>query len=356
MLRSAGWRYIGRAPGLAAGRAVSKFTGTSTVAATSLETLAVPGAGRAESAAEENSIESLRFAASDSAIETGLTAAGTVRGTAPIALGKGRLEGIVPSMDRVTVPARWSHGNVRRSYRTRMPRASPGAGVLSFRARFTLERIRMITRLFAAACVLLIAGASGCSHAYESVPLSLTARGTGEVGVAVLDQRPYIHAGGKTPDFVGVQYSLEGIPFDVGTGSGRPLADSWAESVVAALRSRGFEARAVPTTTAMDRGAAARALGAAGSPGLLIGIKEWKVEARRSADLDYAITVQAVDGTGSVIAETGLGGRDYLGADFINGATFARDESLAAFRAKMEQLLNDPKIVDALGGGPAPGN
>jgi len=204
-----------------------------------------------------------------------------------------------------------------------------------------------------AAMLTVVLGAialTGCSHNYESVPLNLRAQGTRPVAVAVLDQRPYINPSpsGKSPDFVGVQYSLEGIPFDVKTGSGRPMAEAWAETIVSALRSRGFEARAVPTTNSMERGAVIRELGLSGSRGIFVGVKDWKVDARQAADLDFQIAVQVVDESGKVIGESGVGGRDHLGADFINGATFARDQSMAAFKAKLEQVLNDPKIVEAL--------
>lgn len=190
----------------------------------------------------------------------------------------------------------------------------------------------------------------GCSHSYESVPLTLNAKGDRPVALAVLDQRPYINPSpsGKSPAYVGVQYSLEGIPFDVKTASGRPMASDWADAIAAALRARGFDVRVLPTTNSMDRAAVIRELGATGSRSLFIGVKDWNVDARQAADVDFQITVQALDENGKVLAETGAGGREHLGADFVNGATYSRDQAIAAFKSKMEQLLNDPKIVEAL--------
>jgi hypothetical protein len=197
---------------------------------------------------------------------------------------------------------------------------------------------------------LAIAGLSpaGCSHSYQAVQLNLSAQGKGPVAVAVLEQRPYIHAAGKRPDFVGVQYSLEGIPFDVHTGSGSPLADEWADCIVSSLRARGFDARVVPTSNMMERAAVARSLAGAAPRSILVSVKEWKVDARQGADLSYDVRVQALDARSNVTVEVGAGGRDHLGADFVNGATFARDQSLASFKAKLEQLLNDPRVVASL--------
>jgi len=208
---------------------------------------------------------------------------------------------------------------------------------------------RTIAVLFACVSALLAGPVlQRASHAYESVPLALTAQGSGPVGVAVLDERLDINPSGKTPDFVGVQYPLEGVLYDVKTGTGRPMADTWADAIVTALNLRGFEARPVATSNTMDRAAAVRSLSAAAPRGVLVGVKDWRVDARRAADLVFQISAQVIDGSGKVLGEAGVGGRQCLGADYINGATSARDRSMAAFKAKLEQPLNDPAVTGTL--------
>ena len=63
---------------------------------------------------------------------------------------------------------------------------------------------------------LLIAGcAAGNQYDYSGSDLALPITGSGDIGVAVLDVRPYVLNGDKKPDFVGLQRGGFGNPFDV---------------------------------------------------------------------------------------------------------------------------------------------
>lgn len=191
---------------------------------------------------------------------------------------------------------------------------------------------------------------TGCAHNYGAVPLDLKPTGSQRVAVAVLDQRPYIHPGpsGKAPTFVGVQRSLAGVPFDVHTESKRPLAEDWAFSIARALESRGFKAEPVVVTNALSRTDVMRRLSETGAPrAILIGIKEWRVDARRKGSLKGDVHLEVMDSSGGVIAESRALGRNDLGFA-LEGSTHARDATMAAYKATLEQLLNDPRVVEGL--------
>lgn len=205
-------------------------------------------------------------------------------------------------------------------------------------------------RLLALLLLPLAGTITGCSHSYQSVQLDLKASGAQRVAVSVLDQRPYIYPGpkGKPPTFVGVQRGLDGLPFDVHTTSGRPVAEDWTTSVASALSARGFTVEPVVVTNDFSRLAVLKRLADTGAPrAIFIGFTEWKVDALFDAKLSGDVQLQVLDPAGNVLAESRALGRNNLGAS-IAGAEHARDATLAAYKATLEQLLNDPKVLEAL--------
>ena len=78
--------------------------------------------------------------------------------------------------------------------------------------------------VIAAAFVALGGCAIGNKYDYEVASIELPVVGTNEIGVAVVDRRPYVVSGDKQPDFVGLQRGGFGNPFDVTTKSGNPMA------------------------------------------------------------------------------------------------------------------------------------
>jgi hypothetical protein len=148
-----------------------------------------------------------------------------------------------------------------------------------------------------------------CSHNYQDVALDLTPTGNQRVAVAVED---------------------------------------WTLAIARALESRGFQAEPLIVTNALDRTGAIRRLSESGAPrSILIGVKEWQVNARRAGALRGDVHLEVLDASGNVIAESRALGRNDLGFA-LEGASHARDATLAAYKATLEQLVNDPKVTDAL--------
>src|SRR5262249_6739361 len=144
----------------------------------------------------------------------------------------------------------------------------------------------------------------------------LSASGTGNVALAVLDRRAYVRSGGKRASFCGLMRSAVGIPHDVTTTSGAPLAADFADVVARARRINGFRVIAVETSTAQPDTAAVQALASQGADrALLIAIDEWKSDTMQRTWLIYRATAQVRDRTGHVIAQSEIVGNDDIGGE-----------------------------------------
>jgi hypothetical protein len=197
------------------------------------------------------------------------------------------------------------------------------------------------------AALLLSACAVGNQHDYTSAAPQLTVQGSGSAVVAVQDQRPYILDHDKTPNFCGLFRGGFGNPFDVTTQSNNPLAADFRSTIVAALKNKGLTAEPVETTLALsDADARQSLLAAAKDHALLLVIKEWKSDTYFNTGLLYDLTLTVFDRTGAVAAQSKIAAKDNLGP-----AALPRDARIAvakAYQAKLETLLNDPNVVEAL--------
>ncbi len=205
---------------------------------------------------------------------------------------------------------------------------------------------------FALPTALLCHGcAIGNRHTYHSTVAALQASGSATIAVATHDEREYVRSGNKGPDFVGLQRGGYGNPFNVTTESGRALAQDVTDSITASLHARGFHAIPVATTHQEDLAVVSRRLlDARAARALLLVLNEWKADSMQNTALIYAVTLRVLDVDGRVLAEKNLIGRDNLGGSFWNPPTHAKKAIPAAFRAKLETLLNSPEVLAAFDG------
>ena len=194
---------------------------------------------------------------------------------------------------------------------------------------------------------------SGCAvgnrYAYSTVALEPTLTGSGRVSVATQDRREYVLSGDKKPNFVGLQRGGYGNPFDVGTSGGQPLADDMTRAIVVAMAKRGFQPAPVLVAPSADAAQVRQALFTDGAErGLLLTLREWKSDTYINVALRYDITLVVMDRTGATLAEKRTQGRDDLGGSFWNPPSHAKDAVPLAFKAKLEEVLNDPAIASAL--------
>ena len=203
-----------------------------------------------------------------------------------------------------------------------------------------------------AALVLFVAVmASGCAvgnrYAYHTVVASPQVSGTTALSVATHDQRDYVRTGSKPPQFVGLQRGGFGNPFDVKTEEDKPLADAMTTALVNTLTRKGFRAQPVVIAhSATVPDARRQVIGTAGDRALLLTLTEWKSDTAMRVGLNYDMTLVVLDRSGAVLAEKRLQGQDNLGAATLPSQVGGMVS--AAFKTKLEQLLDDPAIATAL--------
>jgi len=209
-----------------------------------------------------------------------------------------------------------------------------------------MRRLVVVVPLIA---LTLTGCAVGNRYAYQGVVASPQVSGTSAVTVATHDQRDYVRSGSKEPQFVGMQRGGFGNPFDVRTADDKPLADAMTTALVNTLAKKGF--RAQPVIVAHSLAAAdarQQALRAGADRAVVLTLQEWKSDTAMRVRLLYDMTMTVLDKTGAVLAEKRLQGDDNLGAASLPSQV--GDIVAAAFKTKLEQLLDDPGVAGALRG------
>ncbi|WP_054774832.1 hypothetical protein [Methylogaea oryzae] len=163
------------------------------------------------------------------------------------------------------------------------------------------------------ALILLAASLSGCAgqsaigQKYNYAGASLTLPYTGApLVVGVQDRRPYIVSHNKSPDFVGLQRAAVGIPYDIHTASGAPLADDMAKTLAGALRG----ATPVSIGSNLSRADAIRTLHADGKRAVLLTLNEWRSDAYVGATLHYDMEMEALGADGHTLASARIHGSE----------------------------------------------
>ena len=200
--------------------------------------------------------------------------------------------------------------------------------------------------------VLAALAASGCAvgNRYDvGVSPDLAPQGSRTVVVAAQDRRPYVVSGEKVPNYVGTQRGGFGNPFNVGTASGKPLADEVSAAVMSALARRGFRAStvSVPASGAQADGRALAAQSRADRVALLQ-ISDWKSDTYTSVNLHYDLMLRILDASGSELATNRVSGQENLGTSAWNPPAVARQTVPEALRRKLEQLFQSPAVIGAL--------
>ncbi len=194
--------------------------------------------------------------------------------------------------------------------------------------------------------VLLGGCAVGNTHRYDLGDAELTLKSSKTIAVSTLDSRSYIISGEKTRDFVGLQRGGFGNPFGVTTDSGRPLSEDMTRSIVEAMRISGVTALAVTLGSSDPNSAIKTLLSEEADRYVLLILREWKADTYVNTNLIHDVTLQVLEGDGNKLAEKRIRGEENLGAALIPADSRVNTEK--AFKAKLEALLNDPAIVEAL--------
>jgi hypothetical protein len=195
--------------------------------------------------------------------------------------------------------------------------------------------------------------ASGCAvgntHSYDNVLASLSYQGTRKVAVGTEDQRPYVLNAEKGPQFVGLSRGGYGNPFNVTTTSGKPLADDLTLSLERSLDAKSFDAVALTIGLREDDAAVvAKARETGATRIVVLALREWKSDTMMNTALIYEAALRVLDASGALLAESKIAGRDDLGGSAVNPPKHAQTAVPIAARAKLEALLADPAVAEAL--------
>jgi hypothetical protein len=198
------------------------------------------------------------------------------------------------------------------------------------------------------AVVLLGGCAMGVKHDYDQKALNLGISTSATVAVGTLDHRSYVVNGQKAQNFVGLSRGGFGNPFDVTTQSGKPLASDISGSIVASMKDKGVDAKAVELKPALSFDEARTALRAAGTQrSVVIRLLEWKADAMVNVGLTFDFVLSVFDKDGKLLVSKPQQGRENLGS----GDPFAPGGSaqvLPRFRRMMEVLFQEPDVAKAL--------
>lgn len=183
-------------------------------------------------------------------------------------------------------------------------------------------------------CLSLVGCAVGNRYDYAGSIGGLPISGTGTIALAVTDARPYVLSGEKKSDFVGLQRGGFGNPFDVRTGSGKPLATEMRDAISAALVKQGFTVVS-PTDSAPRK--------------LELRVLEWKTDVMMKMKILYDLELSVFDQSGALLARRTTRGEDVGGGGFEsqNASNAAR-----TFEMRFTQLIRDADIGRALTASP----
>lgn len=201
--------------------------------------------------------------------------------------------------------------------------------------------------------VLVAMALSGCavgqSFRYDNTTLDVKAAGSSSVAVASVDKRPYVKTAEKDPNYVGNLRGGFGNPFNVSTESGKPLADDMSSVICSSLKRKGFTCTPVSIAVNEPEAQVKSKLKATNADRLIqLSIDEWMSSTYTNTALAYDIQLTEMGRDGAILAEKKLKGEDDLGGSFMNPPGHAKEAVPQAYKNKLEELLNDTAVLQAL--------
>jgi len=184
---------------------------------------------------------------------------------------------------------------------------------------------------------------------YHDIHLDIKNNGMHSIAISVLDNRPYVVDGEKDMSYIGTFRGGWGNPFDVFTESENALAQDMAVVLCDSLNKNGYQATPLsPVKGEKKEKAIERLLKSNSDRLLLLTINEWYSSTYQNTGLFYDVSLAVMDKNGEVQAESKVKGEDDLGGDFWNPPANAKARVPEAYKQKLESLINDDSIVEAL--------
>jgi hypothetical protein len=202
------------------------------------------------------------------------------------------------------------------------------------------------------AVVTLAVLCGGCSlwkQKYDHQELDLGVSSALNLDVGVVDVRSYVLDEDKSPEFVGVARGSAGIPFNINTESGEPLAMDMSNDIIASLEAAGVKARRMNVTPTLGPVGIRQKLIASGADrAVLITLREWKSDSQYSVWLQYDVRLDVFNREGQTLATSQRSGNVKLLDGWLNSGSSWRKAPPLAFKAIMEGLFHSPAVAAAL--------
>jgi hypothetical protein len=192
-------------------------------------------------------------------------------------------------------------------------------------------------------------------HAYETylnyryLKPTINYKGDKKLSITVRDQRSYILSKEKGASYVGL-FKERGLIrpyfYDIGTLSGKSLADDFTFCVAVALSNAGFVIENdvdLNNSKFIDRNAEKRLFSA--DRIISIEIQEWKTDTYSATGIYYDVTLNISDGNNKLLAKTRIKGEDNLERESWRSMY---EKVPAATEAILSKMLNSPDIWLAL--------
>ncbi|HSF96737.1 MAG TPA: hypothetical protein VLA52_17045 [Thermohalobaculum sp.] len=190
----------------------------------------------------------------------------------------------------------------------------------------------------------------GSRYDVEAIQVALRLDSDQRVSVTVIDDRPYVVSGKESEQFLGTEQGAWAQTKDIKTKSGNGLAEDLTGAIVNALADTGIAATASPMRRGTPAEDSLAAFQAQGTDRLLeVRIQDWRVDSYTRVYLQWRLQAAVYDRSGAMLGRSSTSGKAPVG-----GTTASEDGNAITGRElsqKLTNLLNEPRITDALKGG-----
>ena len=163
------------------------------------------------------------------------------------------------------------------------------------------------------------------------------------VALAVIDKRPYVLDGNKKPSYTGTQRSIGGVPYNINTASGKPVAEDLQKFVATTLMKYGYfidYTILLPINTTEPE--AIKKLTAEEKKAILLVLNEWRTHIYFNPIFEYDLKMLVIGNDGNILSTAINKGTKEFGSN-------KELNSLAeVITIVFNELFNDEKIKLAL--------
>ena len=204
--------------------------------------------------------------------------------------------------------------------------------------------------IFILLCVVCLSGCvAGHKYNYKASQMDIPVKPSEQrtLILSVEDWRPYVLSHDKEPNFIGLQRGGYGEPWDVTTGSGKPMTEDMSAAIEKGLKDVGYNVVAVLgnkqdeylVKTANKKGA---------SRLVVLKVIDWKSDVNYGITLNCNLHLSVLDADGKLLAESKLKFRKKIGGGSWATESENSHELAEEFAKRVRYLFNEHEVRRAL--------